>query len=80
MSALVDRWQASGLSQNNFASQEGISLIKLRYWIKKHRKAENNESAFVQVQGFSGQGISIRYPQRSRCSLQSKSHWPNRPP
>ncbi len=62
MSALVERWQSSGLSQNNFAIQEGMSLVKLRYWIKKQKKAENTEPAFVQLKGFTSQGISIRYP------------------
>jgi hypothetical protein len=62
MLSLVEQWQQSGMSQAEFAQVQNLTLIKLRYWIRKHRQNENTTSAFIPLNGFAQQGISIRYP------------------
>ena len=68
MLTLVDQWRQSGISQSAFARTQNITLFKLRYWIHKHQQTEQG-SAFVQLNGFSHQGISIRYPNGVELSL-----------
>jgi hypothetical protein len=62
MLSLVDQWQQSGMSQAEFAQVQNLTLIKLRYWIRKHRQNANPTSAFIPLNGFAQQVISIRYP------------------
>jgi hypothetical protein len=62
MLSLVEQWQQSGMSQVEFAQVQNMTLVKLRYWISKHRSNENSTSAFIPLNGFAQQGISIRYP------------------
>jgi len=66
MFSLVDQWRQSGMSQSAFARLQNITLFKLRYWI--HKQTEQG-SAFVQLNGFFHQGISIRYPNGVELSL-----------
>lgn len=69
MYSVVDRWQQSGLYQTEFSVREGISIQKLRYWISKYRQEMSPEPAFVQINGHTHQGISIRYPNGVELSL-----------
>ena len=66
MLSLVDQWRQSGMSQSAFARLQNITLFKLRYWIHKQKE---QGSAFVQLNGFSHQGIIIRYPNGVELSL-----------
>jgi len=62
MHTLVRQWKDSGLSQAKFATQNKLTLVKFRYWIKKLKEPTDIEPAFVQLKGFSEQSISLRYP------------------
>jgi len=62
MHLLVRQWKVSGLSQAKFAAQKNLTLVKFRYWIKKLKEPTDNEPGFVQLNGFSPQSISLRYP------------------
>jgi len=62
MLTLVEQWRQSGLSQAEFARVQEIKLVKLRYWIHKHRHNEFNGSGFIQLNGLPSSGINIRYP------------------
>ena len=62
MYTLVRQWKASELSQAKFASQNKLTLVKFRYWIKKQKEPAGIEPAFVQIKGFAQQSISLRYP------------------
>ena len=66
---MVERWQASGLSQTRFAVQEGFHIAKLRYWIKRHRSSQLETSAFVQIGGIAGSSIHLRLPNGVELSL-----------
>jgi SOS-response transcriptional repressor LexA len=68
MLTLVEHWQQSGMSQTAFARTQNITLFKLRYWIRKHQQIEQ-ESGFIQLNKFSHQVISIRYPNGVELSL-----------
>lgn len=59
---LVRQWKESGQSQARFASQNNLTLVKFRYWIKKFKEPTDNETGFVQLNGYSPQNISLRYP------------------
>ena len=68
MLTLVEQWQQSGMSQSAFARTQNITLFKLRYWVGKRQQIEQ-ESGFIQINGFSHQGINIRYPNGVELSL-----------
>jgi len=40
MLTMVEQWQQSGLTQAEFARTQNLTLVKLRYWIHKHRQVE----------------------------------------
>lgn len=62
MTAMVEQWRQSGLSQAGFAQVQNIKLAKLRYWIHKQRQDDTPGSGFIQLNGLPSSGISIRYP------------------
>jgi hypothetical protein len=62
MTAMVEQWRQSGLSQAGFAQVQNIKLAKLRYWIHKQRQGDTPGSGFIQLSGLTSSGISIRYP------------------
>jgi len=62
MLSLVERWKASGMSQSDFAQTHQVNLAKFRYWINAQRKGQSDNSAFIELNGFSHKDISIRYP------------------
>jgi len=62
MLTLVEQWQQSGMSQTEFAKVHDITLVKLRYWIRRWRQNDNSTSGFIQLNGYSGQDIRIRFP------------------
>ena len=62
MTAIVQNWQDSGLSQIDFANAHSIKLATLRYWILKQREKSNDQSAFIEIGGIVPQVIHIRYP------------------
>ena len=63
MQTLVSQWKEGGLSQCAFAAQNNLTLVTFRYWINKLKpEAVDDDSAFIQINGFGTQGISLRYP------------------
>lgn len=62
MDQLVHQWKDSGLSQSKYAAQHNLTLVKFRYWIKKFKAPHVEEPGFIQLNGFTAQGISLRYP------------------
>jgi len=62
MTAMVDLWRQSGLSQTEFSHLQNVKLATLRYWIHKQRQGETHGSGFIQLGGLPSSGISIRYP------------------
>lgn len=73
MYELVHQWKNSGLSQAKYAAQHSLTLVKFRYWIKKLKEPTDNEPGFVQLNGFSSQGISLRYPNGVELLLPSQT-------
>jgi len=59
---LVEQWQGSGISQIEFSQLHDLTIQKMRYWICRYRRETQSDSAFIRLNGFSHQGISIRYP------------------
>ena len=62
LTAIVLDWQASGLSQVEYARTHDYKLTTLRYWISRHREALDNQPGFIQLSGAGTHGIHIRYP------------------
>ena len=62
MLSLVDRWQQSGLSQAEFASNNDINAFTLRYWINKSRRKDDGGSSFIQINDPIGAPVCLRYP------------------
>ena len=62
MLSLVDRWQQSGLSQAEFASNNDINAFTLRYWINKSRRKDDAGSSFIQINDPIGAPVCLRYP------------------
>jgi hypothetical protein len=67
MHSIVEQWQDSGLSQAAFAKTNNISVSTLSYRVKKFRQNQNQD--FIQLNGFSTNVISIRYPNGVEVSL-----------
>lgn len=66
---MVEQWQGSGMSQAAYAKSQGITLVKFRYWIQKHRHSQDSVD-FIQLGGFpSTCGVSIHYPNGIELSL-----------
>lgn len=62
MASLVQNWQESGLSQVEYSKTYGIKIATLRYWILKLRHSDDDQPAFIQLNGIGPQDIHIRYP------------------
>ena len=45
MRALIARWEQSGLTQRDFAANEGISLAKIVYWRRRLKELVVRERA-----------------------------------
>ncbi len=46
----VELWKESGLSQKEYAQQEGISLHTFKYWVKKYNadhKPKPNKNTYL---------------------------------
>jgi hypothetical protein len=79
MSARIESWQQSGISQNRFCKEEKLSSSTFNYWLKKYKQekdrsthANNNPefglgSALVE---FISKGLSLPTPHNYYCSLQ----------
>jgi hypothetical protein len=59
--SLVEKFQASGLTQKEFAAQWQVPLSTLTYWLRKSRRSPPNaaSSSPVQFQSFPLPGSSI---------------------
>ena len=71
MRSIVEQWQESGLSQAAYARTRNISLSTLSYRIKKYR--DDGGQGFIQLNGFSTSGISIRYPNGVELNLPTQT-------
>ena len=60
MESVVQDWQASGITQVEYARVHELNDSRLRYWIRKSAGIEQQQSAFIQMGP--PQGIQIRYP------------------
>jgi len=69
MSALVLDWQASGMSQREYAGIHNIQHRTLGYWISKQRGREESRSSFIQIVDGVASGIHIRYPHGVEITL-----------
>jgi len=48
---LVQRCEASGMTQARFAERDGVSINTLQYWIRKTRDTADEAVRFVEVVG-----------------------------
>jgi hypothetical protein len=62
VTAMVEQWHQSDLSQAGFAQVQNIKLAKLRCWIHKQQQGDTPGSGFIQLNGLLSTGIGIRYP------------------
>lgn len=46
---LVEQWQQSGISQQQFSDGHNIKLPTFSYWVKKYRERETTEIGFAKV-------------------------------
>jgi hypothetical protein len=51
MYALLDRWQESGMRQEDFCREEGIGLPKFQYWRRKQKQEQEGGGAFIALSG-----------------------------
>ena len=65
----IYKWKESGMSQVDFARIHQVNLAKFRYWVDQQRKSQPDSPAFIELNSFSQQGISIRYPNGVELSL-----------
>lgn len=49
MFQLVEEYRNSGLSANAFARESNIPLSRFRYWIRKKKTLEKQDSGFVEI-------------------------------
>ncbi|HPE43638.1 MAG TPA: hypothetical protein PKV88_06120 [Bacteroidales bacterium] len=49
MFELVEQWQESGKSQQQFSKEQNIKLATFNYWVKKHRQQKVAEIGFAKV-------------------------------
>lgn len=61
MMALVERFRASGTTQEQFSKDHGVALSVLRYWLAKTR-SETEGPGFIQLDGIIQQEFRIVYP------------------
>lgn len=69
---LVDQWQQSGMTQKEFAGQNNMSVVKLRYWVSKFRQGDQDTS-FIQLSGICHDNVHIRYPNGVELSLPNQT-------
>lgn len=50
MFELVEQWQQSGKSQQQFSVEHNIKLATFGYWVKKHRQQMASEIGFAKVE------------------------------
>ncbi|NOU47237.1 MAG: hypothetical protein HOO86_09265 [Bacteroidales bacterium] len=50
MFELVEQWQQSGKSQQQFSAENNIKLATFGYWVKKHRQQKVAEIGFAKVE------------------------------
>ena len=76
MAAIVADWQASGMSQLEYAKLHNFKIGTLRYWVARQRRIREKSGAFIQlsaksVQPGASQQIHIRYPHGIELMLPS---------
>jgi hypothetical protein len=65
MSALIEEWKSSGLSQQQFCHQHGIKRPTFAYWRKKSKDllpSSPSSSRFQEILPPAGNSVEIRYP------------------
>ena len=76
MAAIVADWQASGISQMEYAQLHNFKIGTLRYWVARHRRMSEKAGAFIQMtakssQPGTSQQIHIRFPHGIELMLPS---------
>ncbi len=62
-SNIADMWRKSGMTQEEFARENNLSVHRLRYWLYKRKDASRVGETFIELGMPSfGQGFVIRYP------------------
>lgn len=69
---LVAQWKQSGITQEKFALENNIQLIKFRYWVRQHNRQSKEKSSFIEIGSFPAQEIVLRYPNGVELSLPSR--------
>jgi len=46
---LVEQWQQSGISQQQFSDDHNIKLPTFSYWVKKYREQKTTDIGFTKV-------------------------------
>jgi transposase-like protein len=64
MRSLVARYESSGLTRHEVASQAGIAVQALDYWRRKARTEGNDGGGFVEIRPAAGEAPSaeVTYP------------------
>jgi len=72
--SLPDLWRNSGMTQEEFARVNNLSVHKLRYWLYKRRGAMQGSDGFIElgVPAF-GEGYLVRYPNGVELSVPAQT-------
>jgi hypothetical protein len=62
MRELVNRWEASGQSQKEFASENNLNLHTFKYWLYKFRRDDQSPEGFIRLGDIPAPEICLRYP------------------
>jgi hypothetical protein len=79
MAAIVSDWQASGMSQVEYARVHNFRISNLRYWVSRQRSKAEDGKGFMQltpdswVKPQESQNIRIRYPHGVELLLPANS-------
>jgi len=61
--SLPELWRKSGMTQEEFARVNNLSVHRLRYWLYKRKDFVQGGEAFIELgMPVFGQGFLIRYP------------------
>jgi hypothetical protein len=83
MTLAIELWQESGLSQRVYCEQEGYTISKFKYWVKKLERMKNTPSSKkpvspkIKVPVFLPVEISKKEEASSLSSLTMEIHYPN---
>lgn len=65
MYGVIEKWHASGQSQQTYCAAQGLSVAVFQYWLRQWRDSQHaaRSGEFVEVKpGANTQGLIIEYP------------------